>query len=78
MLKTAQSGRLAELRPLMSRKFMAAVDIAGRNVCHIAVVHKRREFIQCFCNHYPLLLNQQDNVSSNLMTSIQISQVIYI
>jgi len=57
MLKLAHKGRLAELRPLLGRKYLLAVDVCGRNVCHIAVINKRREFIKCFCDHYGKLLN---------------------
>jgi len=30
--------------------------------CHLAVVHNRREFIKCFCDHYATLLNKKDNL----------------
>ena len=71
MLKLAHKGRLAELRPLLGRKYLLAVDICGRNVCHIAVINKRREFIKCFCDHYGKLLNLKDNVNECTLTFIE-------
>ncbi|XP_063433311.1 uncharacterized protein LOC134715207 [Mytilus trossulus] len=62
MFRIAHKGRLAELRPLLGKKYSSAVDICGRNVCHIAVVYKRREFIKCFTDNYTTLLNKKDNL----------------